>query len=350
MLDESTETIWRDILNAGSTAFHLHPGGNSTCRQGFSAFSGIDINNGEKTPRSFTREKYSIEVEAAWYTLRDFMHPLDASEANDKRPIPLNTNATLAKVLSKRRTVRPEYMTKWKFRNHLSQIFTFYYRSRHNGTHGEGYGRSDKQAQNLPFAKHLNITHKRKHWTDMYVLLVGVDIDGHNGEKDAKKVGEWLKKEYFQESYWEPSTHFKGRHGYIKLAYPATAPLQNVVRIIKDLFKLIDKTREQLGFQAPVDQPCGLPSSVTFVDEDPYPPQTRPAKQDWDPPIPEKNEKHACYQDDNESSELNTKNEDETQLLNDREVSSLMNSLNISSSDADGNLPSVSDRSCPSRR
>ena len=231
------------------------------------------------------RNHYSKEIEAVWYTLKDFIHPLDCSYkgfnpvTDDTGQVievvsgvyPMNRNYVLASVLSGSSIFRPSYMTKSKLHLHLIQQKTYYYRSKYDAIHSEGYGSSDKQAINLDFSEDLGILSSRQKYEGQYnILLLGIDIDTHHGEPDAQDVENWLKSEYFKESYWEPSSGLKGRHGYVKVAYPCDTGISEVTDTFEELFKLLDTLRERKNFLAPIDLPCGLPSQVTLVDTNPY--------------------------------------------------------------------------------
>lgn len=231
------------------------------------------------------RKHYSKEIEAAWYTLKDFIHPLDCSykgfnPVTDEEGqvievvsgvYPMNRNYVLASVLSGSSLFRPSYMSKSKLHLHLIQQKTYYYRSKYDAIHSEGYGSSDKQALNLEFSEELRIRSSRKKYEDKYnILLLGIDIDTHHGEPDAMDVEKWLRSEYFKESYWEPSSGLKGRHGYVKVAYPYDTRISEISDTFEELFKLLDTLRKQKNYLAPIDPPCGLPSQVILVDTNPY--------------------------------------------------------------------------------
>jgi hypothetical protein len=234
--------------------------------------------------RQILRNSFSKEVEAAWYVLKPFFHPLDCAEQSTysiqdpqgngtkvkSGVYPLNVNYVLASILSGDNRYRPQYMTKSKLAQHLNQIKTYYYRSAYQAIYSKGYGSHANQALKLPFAQDLGITSKRISYPDTYyIMLVGIDIDAHHGELDSLAVEQWLKT-YFPESYWEPSSSFTGRHGYLKLAYPCNLGLSTIIRSLKFLFSLLDQKRISLGFQSSIDVPCGLPSTLTLVPEYPY--------------------------------------------------------------------------------
>ena len=217
------------------------------------------------------KRHFPKETEAAWFVLKNFIHPLDCSERYMKAVIPMNGNEVLSCILSGREKYSPNYMTKNKLHLHLLRKTIYYFRTKYNAVHTEGYGSSDKQAQNLPFAHDLNITHKLTKYDSQNIILAGIDIDAHNNETDALEVQNWIQSNYFKQSYWEPSSNYSGRHGYIKIAYPTDINLNSVISSLKELFTLLNKKREQSGFQAPVDIPCGLPSTIALTDENPYP-------------------------------------------------------------------------------
>jgi hypothetical protein len=231
------------------------------------------------------KRTYSKETEAAWYALKPFFHPLDCSEKSSyctRDPdgnildtisgvYPMNVNYVLASILSGDNQYRAHYMTKSKLSQHLNQMKNLYYRSAYRAVYSIGYGSHASQAQKLLFAQDLGITTRRKPYEGRYyILLVGIDIDAHKNEPDVLSVEQWLKTTYFPESYWESSTSLTGSHGYIKLAYPCTTKISEVTDTIKTLYKLMDLQRIKLGYLAPIDEPCGLPSTISLVDENPY--------------------------------------------------------------------------------
>ena len=231
------------------------------------------------------KKTYSKDIEAAWYALKNFIHPLDCSYKGEY-PItdpdgqvkeikygvyPLNRNYVLASVLSGSSIFRPSYFSKSKLNQHLTRQDTYYYRSKYDGIHTEGYGSSEKQALNLEFSDDLGIISPRKKYEGKYyILLLGIDIDTHNGEPDAIEVENWLRSDYFPESYWEPSSGLKGRHGYVKVGIPCNIYLSDVISTFEEIFKYLDDFRKQKNYQAPIDPPCGLPSQVKFVNTNPY--------------------------------------------------------------------------------
>jgi hypothetical protein len=238
----------------------------------------------DMTRNNMLRRSFTKEIEAAWYVLKPFFHPLDCAEKNTysiqdpqgdgtiikSGVYPLNVNYVLASILSGDNRYRPSYMTKAKLAQHLNQIKTYYYRSAYQSIYSIGYGSHQNQALKLPFAQDLGVTSKRIPYPGgFYILLVGIDIDAHHGETDSLTVEEWLKT-IFPESYWEPSSSFTGRHGYFKLAYPCTVSISSVIHSLKFLFSLLDQKRQLLGFQSTIDVPCGLPSTLTLVPEYPY--------------------------------------------------------------------------------
>ena len=228
------------------------------------------------TPRMI----YSKEVEAAWYVLKNFINPLDCAEKVETSVYPMNINAKLACIYSgykwdststEKDPYRPSYFSKSRLNGHLKKRKTYYYRSQHNAIYTEGYGSSDEQAQNLIFAKEFNITHKVQKHDHIMIMLLGIDIDAHNGEKDVSKVENWLRNDYFNNSYWEPSTGGRGSHGYVKIAYRSDCSRSYILSCITELFKLFDMKRELLGFEASVDKPCGLFSTISLSNKNPYP-------------------------------------------------------------------------------
>ena len=89
----------------------------------------------QKSLRILHKNQYPSEVEAAWYALKEFFHPLDCSEKginftrdHDGNIIkevpgifPMNKNYILASILAGEDTYRPTYMVKAKLYQHLLQ-------------------------------------------------------------------------------------------------------------------------------------------------------------------------------------------------------------------------------------
>ncbi len=222
----------------------------------------------EKDAVTMARRKprhYSKETEAAWYAVSEFIDPMNCSTEYEGRAIQINYNEVLCHVLSKTRVFAPFTYSKAKYERHILQWEDHYYRSKPKARHRKGYGNSDKQAQALVFAEELGVQSKKSTYDHTYyIVLLAIDIDAHNDEKDAQRVADWLKTEYFHSSYWEPSTHFNGRHGYLKLAYPDHLPLSEVAAILENLFRLLDLKRKSLRFSSSIDHPCGLPAQFTW--------------------------------------------------------------------------------------
>lgn len=207
---------------------------------------------------------YPLETEAGWYVVKEFIGPLLCSYKSGIGPIPFNTNEMLNHHFSGTGVFTPYWYGKGKYHLHIFQVEDHYYRSPYNARHFTGYHRSDKIAKNTVLFEALGISTKRKEFDGYYVILCKVDIDGHNGEKDCEQVAMWLNTTYFKQSYWEPSTSFTGKHGYIKIAIPIGTPLTEVHTTLIQLFQLIDIQRQLKSYSAPIDVPCGLPSIVTW--------------------------------------------------------------------------------------
>lgn len=219
---------------------------------------------------------YSRTTELAWYVLKEFISDLECNENHEGVPIPNNLKAVLQHCYSNTRFygylgkkrlkfyLKVFPFSKTSLHKHLSGKTTYYYRSKRKQPHQIGYGSTDKQAQEKTFLKELGIYSKRITYEGYYVILVGVDIDAHNDETDAEDVKNWIHTDYIRDSYWEKSTHGKGRHGYYKLAYPKWMKIENIEKILTEVHELLNQKRETLGFQCTVDQPCGFPTQFSF--------------------------------------------------------------------------------------
>jgi hypothetical protein len=207
---------------------------------------------------------YPKEVEAAWYVMKELIDPFNCSVQHDKKAIPMYYKDVLRHHYSGTKVFKLFGFSKAHLAVHLAKSETYYYRSKPYAAHFTGYGSSDKQTQSLSFAKELNIMTKRKRLYGAYVLLLGIDIDAHNNEPDVDKLADWLQTNYFPDSYWEPSTNEKGKHGYVKVAYKDCWNLEDVKLLIEELFDLLQLKIKKAGFIANIDIPCGLPVLLSY--------------------------------------------------------------------------------------
>ena len=213
------------------------------------------------------KRKYRIETELANYVLSEFIDPLAGANKYNDCVIPYNFNEALNHIYSKTGVFKhPFSFTKQKLQDHLLQEETHYYRSKRDGIHKEGYGGHDKHILSI-LNQYLGIKkedYKKYDNVNLNVLLLKFDHDGHNDEKDSAKVQDWLISTYFEDTYKEPSTSLSGEHGYVKLAYPSDLSIEYVCDVIKQVFALLDKKRQLLGYSSPIDVPCGLPNLITW--------------------------------------------------------------------------------------
>jgi len=231
-------------------------------------------------PSPSTITPFTPETQAAWYALSPFINPLDCSQRfsfedeNGKLKtlvVPLNYNDDLNMFFNgemiKGQKFKPSWFSKRRLQAHLQRREVYYYRSRYNGVARIGFGSSDNAKDRLGFdTAAFGITGKVRKYPYVGVMLLCADIDCHNGEKDARRVADWLLTDHFPGAYCEPSTNGKGIHLYIKLAYNPWdcryrhATLEHIVRTIGDFGHWLDRERQRLGFDAPVDGLRGLPS------------------------------------------------------------------------------------------
>jgi len=231
----------------------------------------------KKHKKTKTRKEYPKEIEAAWFVLKEVIDPLACSESYNGIPLPMNKKLVLEHHFSGTKfyenisaseqvqhTLKMFYFSKSRLLQHLNRSTTYYYRCKRCSPHFTGYGSSDKQALELPFSKELGISTKKTVYNDYYVIFPGIDVDAHNNETDAEEVKNWLHRDYFQQAYWEPSTHYKGRHGYFKLAYPRCMSLTHIREVLAEVYALLDQKRIQLGYDSKIDVPCGLPVNFSY--------------------------------------------------------------------------------------
>jgi hypothetical protein len=169
------------------------------------------------------KKKYKKEIEAAWYALSNFISTSDyvvryIGRNGEKHIKTVNPNCVLASQISKNGLLKPQRISKSDFVNHFNRDIMIFYKSHTNSKLTSGYGRYDKNAKNLSFSAELDVTTKKTTNSKYHVMLLGIDIDAHNGEKHVHEV-EALIKQYLPNTYWEASTNGNGRHGYLKIKY-----------------------------------------------------------------------------------------------------------------------------------
>ena len=219
--------------------------------------------------------KLDPEFEAAWYVLCPFISPFDfvtryQDENNQKCINTANPKPILAAQHSGNKLFKAQMVTKSKFPAHFSKDVIIFYKSHPYKRLSTGYGRRDADARNLPFSQFLNITTKRITDTDYYVLLIGFDIDCHNGENHVVEVMALIIS-YFPDTYWEISTNGAGRHGYLKIKYRQSKDkFHNIVQFLDRLFKKLRELKTLFNYEALIDDPGGLPYETEFVDTNPH--------------------------------------------------------------------------------
>lgn len=221
------------------------------------------------------KKTYSKEIEAAWYVLIRFMSTCDyviryIDKHGEKQTITPNSNCVLASQMSKNGLLKPQRITKSMLLDHFDRTVIIFYKSPPNSKLTTGYGRCDKSALDLSFSAELNITTKKKTDPQYYVLLIGIDIDCHNGERHVREVEE-LIKQYLPNTYWEVSTNGKGRHGYLKIKFLKSFGVIDVITdCLNKLFARLNELKTLYGYEAKIDDPAGLPYKLKLVDNNPY--------------------------------------------------------------------------------
>jgi len=221
------------------------------------------------------KKTYSKEIEATWYALSRFISTFDYvirytnKDGNLQISTP-NPNCVLASHNSKYGLLRPQAITKSMFIEHFNRDVIIFYKSDTNAKLTTGYGRYDKDALTLSFSAELKITTKKTTDPQYYVLLIGIDIDCHNGELHVHEVEELMKK-YLPNTYWEDSTNGSGRHGYFKIKFlNSFGVLKEISNSIKKLFSQLKKLKNLYEYEAQIDDPAGLPYISELVETNPY--------------------------------------------------------------------------------
>jgi hypothetical protein len=222
------------------------------------------------------KKTYAKEIEAAYYALSRFISTFDyviryKDEDGNFHTITPNPNCVLSSLLSKNGFLKPHAITKSDFQNHFNRSVILFYKSDPNSKLTTGYGKNDKDALALSFSAELQITTRKKTDPEYYVLLIGIDIDCHNGEWHVREVEELIKK-YLPNTYWEDSTNGNGRHGYLKIKFLRKSfdVLEEICSSLEKLFKKLNELKDLYGYEAPIDKPAGLPYKLKLVDANPY--------------------------------------------------------------------------------
>jgi len=224
---------------------------------------------------TYNKDIDTKEIDAAWYAVSRFIAPFDyvlryTDREGKKNIITANPNCVLAAHISKIKILKPIALTKIMLQGHFNRETILFYKSAPNARLSSGYGRTDEQAQAISFSTDLGITTKKTIDSEYYTLLVGIDIDCHNGEKHVAEV-EALIKRYLPQTYWEDSTNGNGRHGYLKIRYHNSfGVIETISNNLKLLFSKLDELKNLYGYEAKIDDPAGLPYKLEFTDTNPY--------------------------------------------------------------------------------
>jgi hypothetical protein len=116
---------------------------------------------------------YSIETEAAWFAIREFVDFNNCATEYDGKPVPMNFKEVQCHLYSKTKILEPFTYSKKHYDQHLRQFENHYYRSKYHARHSVGYQRTDKQAQNAIFASDLGITSKKKTYCNTSIPMEG---------------------------------------------------------------------------------------------------------------------------------------------------------------------------------
>jgi len=218
--------------------------------------------------------------EAAWQILKPFINPIDCNyyinwTTPDGKVLDdvyvMNTNETLNRLFNGEK-VLIKYMSKARFFDHCRGNRKYYYRSQWNAAPTSGYGSGKNSHRRLPFsASRYGLDDKKTINKHLGIVLLGFDIDAHNGEKDVEKTTS-LVHERFPGAYTEPSTNGKGCHVYLKVVFPVKfkgsrpKTLRYLGIIVEAVRDSIEEDRIKRGYDAPLDLIAGLPTIVGFVE------------------------------------------------------------------------------------
>jgi hypothetical protein len=216
-------------------------------------------------------KKYPVEVEAAWFVLRPFIEVFDCNVKGPNGTYPMNKSEKLLDFFNKKILENKlSYFSKSKLMQHLQDPKKVYYhRSRIGSPYSTGWGVSDQKARELPFSADLGITTRLHKSETEFVLLLGIDIDAHEGQTDCLAVKDWVLT-IFPGCYWEPSTNGRGIHIYLKVKYSCIDGISvyKTVSYIKHLCKQISDDlevfRKSLGYQSNIDKIRSFPTEFIY--------------------------------------------------------------------------------------
>ena len=233
----------------------------------------------QHTTRSTSAISLTTAQEIAWRLLLPFIHVADCNVQTaffntrtnewDTYRGPMNRRETFTDLINGR-PVRASYFTRKCFQEHTIGISRYFYRSRYNARYSTGFGGYAHAYKDLPFdADRFGLKGKKITDPATAILLLGLDIDAHDGEQDVHKTLNMLL-EFFPGSYFEPSTNGTGIHLYLKFKYPidrcgsSHGTLRYVFDLCADLGRLLDRERLDRGYDAPLDRIRGLPTLITL--------------------------------------------------------------------------------------
>lgn len=231
------------------------------------------VKNKKKRKRKVN--KYEPEIEAAYYVLNPFVSSVDfvvryIDKHGNKQIATENPNCVIVANMSGYHLLKPSRVTKEDYVRHFERNTILFYKSPPNSPYFTGYGGYDSTAQKLPFSAELEVFTKKQVDEDNYVLLVGIDLDCHNGENHVYEVMALIKK-YLPNTYWEQSTNGNGLHGYIKIKYKNSfGVIKQISSDFKKLFDLLRQLKDLYGYEAILDEPAGLPYKYESVKTNPY--------------------------------------------------------------------------------
>jgi len=203
-------------------------------------------------------------IEIVWAMLSRYINGIDCTVCRSGAFFHMNSNQVLEQLYN--REIPPKEV--WKsvsrvtpkdYSDMVSPLSyrTFHYRSNWTKSWKTGYHKCRKN----PSAEILGMGFRTETHDHIKMILLGIDIDCHNGEEDRDACLELVHRVY-PGAYHERSTSGTGYHVYVRVAVPAGTNLGRVYKILEYYNQKLQDMRSQEGVQAKIDSNCGLPTRI----------------------------------------------------------------------------------------